>query len=686
MFYPFSRIAVWATCLGSLGTTFTVAASPAQAGEISYSVGAERLGKIDALSVEDFSWQPSWLAQAADGQAKKQLSQRIPAAESQQSQQQQQAFAPSPLERPMHRLFGFETGTTLQATELMLHAGGTSFNNPQGQRAVRGGEANRSNDLRFGLDYGITDALQLSLFLTGKDDTIFQNVTGDSSSSSFIYGGLPVQLKWQFLDRERLDSSLVAGFEFPVRTVPSNNLSEFFDDRNARQVAFANFSDVTTSFPANAGALLAKDESIYFSLAAPVSYELSDRARVHLNPQVSFFPEEISVIRTRGNAATLDNTNIGFDHQEQTLDYYGTVAGLGIGADYSLTPKVQLAADVTPILAGQNVADEGGDNSLFAQNIVWNAGVRVAPNPRVAARLFTTNRFGPAAAAPSNLLAQPGGDWGIGLDFTYLPDLTGRYQISVRDSYPEPQAFWSPINGSPSTVLPINSILYQLRTTGSSGQISPALRLGLLDDFEIDLSWSRTEDNENFKREFSGLARLSLIDNTAQNDFSASISAGLLGLAGFTGTNLAFYADLPLSYSPTADTSPSDFGLTVTPRLVVPAQFIGLPNVFAVTAGAHYNITDTTQLMADFTPIIGGDNQFQEGSVAGRGINISGDTPVYTLGVRQLFPAGNSTYALELYWTNSLSDRGLQGVSALPGDESRIGVRFNLLNGTPTPD
>jgi hypothetical protein len=62
---------------------------------------------------------------------------------------------------------------------------------------------------------------------------------------------------------------------------------------------------------------------------------------------------------------------------------------------------------------------------------------------------------------------------------------------------------------------------------------------------------------------------------------------------------------------------------------------------------------------------------------------MSGSTPVYNLGIRQLFPNGNSTYGVELYYTNGAGSTGYQSVSALPNGDSQFGIRFSLLNGTP---
>ncbi|MEO0855167.1 MAG: hypothetical protein AAFY15_16925, partial [Cyanobacteria bacterium J06648_11] len=102
----------------------------------------------------------------------------------------------SPLERPLYQLFGFETANTLKRGELVLRAGGSSFNNPSDIRVVFGDEqSNRSNDIRFSFDYGITDRIQFSLGAYGKDDTIFAGLISPESNLLFIYQGIPAQVK-----------------------------------------------------------------------------------------------------------------------------------------------------------------------------------------------------------------------------------------------------------------------------------------------------------------------------------------------------------------------------------------------------------------------------------------------------------------------------------------------------------
>lgn len=574
----------------------------------------------------------------------------------------------SPLERSPVRLFGFETANTLEQGELMLQTGGTSFNNPNDFRAVTVGDDNRSNDAFVRADYGITDRLQFTLGLAGKDDTRFSDLIDDSTSLQFTYGIIPAQLKWQFYQEERLQAAAVVGAEIAAPFGPL-----FF--QADREITFTTSS---SSLDPGRDEFIATDDSIYLSLALPVSYQVNPRFNLHLNPQVSFFPGRIPARRSLGELGPLLDADVGFDGD--SLDYYGTVFGVGLGASYRLTPHIQLAADVTPILTGRNMAGSGGDDSLFVTRPVWNAGVSFVPNSRLGINLYATNRFGPVSSSASNLLAQPGGDWGVGLDFTYLPDVTGSYAIEKRETYPEPSAFLSPLQGFPATLLPIDSILYQL-ALGSNLRLNPTVRIGLLDDFELAVNFSYADATEELPIEGSIFGRLALLrdDNRA---FSAAITAGLIrGEATNRSLDLNtffLYADLPVMYRLPG----LGLSFNATPKVVIPAQFQGLDNLLGISLGTTWNLARNTQLLAQVTPILLGNNQLEDAGVA-RQIALEGKTPLYSVGIRQLFPTGNSLYAVELFVSNAVGNYGLQGLMALPDGDVQVGARFSILNGVP---
>ncbi|AFY74827.1 hypothetical protein Syn7502_02899 [Synechococcus sp. PCC 7502] len=571
----------------------------------------------------------------------------------------------SPLQRPLFRLFGFETAYTLKQQELVFYIAGISFNNPKDFR----GDSNRSNDTNIGLAYGISDNLQVSIGAAGKNDTIFRNLVRPSSDIQLLYSNFPLNVKWQYLDQDRLAAAVVLGVEFssPVPIIQQPGRSVFFSILN-------NNGTRTNQFEA-------KDNTPYLSLAFPLAYKVTDQLSLHLNPQVSFFPSSIPATTTIGSTGALIDQNVGFNGDR--LDYYGTVAGIGIGVNYTVTPKLQIAADITPVFSGRNSVGVS-DDSLFVRRAVWNIGLQFAPNSRTAASIYATNRFGPSSSAASNLLVQPNGEYAIGAQFTFLPDITGNYQIENRESYPKAAAFFTNLNGLPSAVLPNNSILYQL-SFGTNGRVNPTVRLGILDDLELAINYSNN-NVEVLPTENSITARYALVQDEGKNySYSSALGIGLIlnvvSKERDQGNNLALYADLPTSYRV------DDWGIDfkVTPKLIIPAQFQGVQNILAVTVGANVKLAENTQIIGEYTPIISGNNQLQTSFTSSgfQTIPLSGKTGIYNIGLRQLFPNGNSVYALDLYFTNSSGDYGLQGVSALSNGGSQVGLRFNILNGVP---
>ena len=594
------------------------------------------------------------------------------------------AVSLSPLERPMTRLFGFETATPLKQGELVIHGGLTSFNNPNSPQVLFGGgsdRTNRSNDVQAGLDYGVTDTVQLSLGVAGKDDTVFSNLIANQTSLQFLYSAIPVQAKWQVYKQDRLSAAAVVGAEFPGQflvVAPNDallpNIENLSDNSSARKIVFS--SDPRGLGPGTTG-FVAEDDSIVFSVGAPVSYQLTDQLRLHFNPQLSFFPSSIPVVGTQGNMTPLTQGNLGFDGDR--LNYYGTLFGLGLGFDYTFSSFLQFAADITPVVAGRNSAGSGGDSSLFVTRPVWNAGLRIGPNSRTGLSLYATNRFGPLTASPSNLLAQAGGDIGFGIDFTYLPDLTGSYEINIRDTYPKAHAFLSPLSGFPSATLPINSVIYQLGY-GSRDQVTANIRIGILDDLELALNRSSL-DTPEVPVETSLFGRLSLLPDDGRTNLTAALGAGAI----YTETrnisqNAGFsvYADLPV----TLQVADSKLSFSATPKILIP-QFVNVDPIFGITLGATWNITEQTQLIGQYTPILAGDNQIQRIRSPSQELGLQGSTGLYRIGIRQLFPAGNSLYAVDAYFGNSAGDYGLQGISTLADGGTQVGIRFNILNGVP---
>lgn len=588
----------------------------------------------------------------------------------------------SPLERPATSLFGFETATTLKQKELLVSLGGTSFANRNGLPTLNlddpenptFDEPGRSNDLRLRFDYGITDRWQLTLGIEGKDDTVIFDLVNPESGLSFVYQGIPLQLKWQAYEGDKVSTAVVLGAQFPYNTVPAGSeVQQLSQDPSSRKIFYSNSLEIED-------AILAEDSSTHLSLAVPITYQVSRRGRLHINPQMSIFPDRIPVTNRVGDREDVVEANIGFDGD--TLQYFGTVLGLGLGFDYELNPRLTFSGDVTPILSGRNMIADTDNDSLFVSTPVWNVGVKFVPNNRLGFNLYATNRFAPVSGSPANLIAQPGGDSGIAMDFIYLPDLGTNYAITKRKTYPKASAFFSGINTFSTAVLPIGSTSYEI-AYGTNGRFAQTTHFGLLDDLELVLNYSsvsRSESNQSASPEAGLFGRLAVIPDRGQTGLAAAIGAGLLTFGGADGsTEVVVYSEFPFSFR----SARSSANLMLTPKFIVPNQTTSLTsNLIGITVGTRWTLGESTEFIGEYTPILQGDNQL----VNEPGQIVDGGSSVYGLGLRKLFETDNSAYALDLYWGNSPGNYGFQGLTALPNGETQLGVRFNVLNGIPGRD
>lgn len=196
-----------------------------------------------------------------------------------------------------------------------------------------------------------------------------------------------------------------------------------------------------------------------------------------------------------------------------------------------------------------------------------------------------------------------------------------------------------------------------------------------MDDLEVAISHNNTGRRE-MAIETSLMGRWGLLPDQGQDGFSGALGLGLIRIDG-PGLELGYslYAETPISYRLPG----GKLSLQATPKIVIPAQFQNVPRTLALSLGANYQVLDNTQVFGSVTPSIFGSNQL----VAGNSLAFQGSTPVYDLGIRQLFPSGNSTYGVEVYYGNGAGSTGYQSMSALPNGDTQFGVRLSILNGTP---
>lgn len=95
------------------------------------------------------------------------------------------------------------------------------------------------------------------------------------------------------------------------------------------------------------------------------------------------------------------------------LDGFGTVVGVGFGARKQFGSRLQLSADVTPILSGDNSVD--GDTNTVDKSLVWGAGgsYLLIPSHNTWVSVFGTNAF--ARTGATSLLAAPDDSVSLGV-------------------------------------------------------------------------------------------------------------------------------------------------------------------------------------------------------------------------------------------------------------------------------
>ena len=105
----------------------------------------------------------------------------------------------------------------------------------------------------------------------------------------------------------------------------------------------------------------------------------------------------------------------------QVVKGFGTVVGIGVGLRKSMSPRLQLSADVTPIVHGRNTVNK--NTNAVERDVVWGIGasylVSDSETRSTWLTVFTSNAFGPTAA--TSLLATPDNAacFGVRLDSTF---------------------------------------------------------------------------------------------------------------------------------------------------------------------------------------------------------------------------------------------------------------------------
>ena len=381
------------------------------------------------------------------------------------------------------QLFSQPTAKHLGKGEVFINLHTRTFFFPD---LVPGGVDDEDSAVNFntGFSWGITDDLQLTLQ--------FQHV--DSSS--------PVK-QGDFISERTEDNEAALELKYNLwsNKAQTQSLSSVVGASWGTRGFMFTESEVTEI----------NNRDVFVSLAIPFTTRISDRLEFSVSPTVAFFKEESAVFFHR-----LPNDNDSS---------FGTVLGLGGGANYKISDRFFIVSDVFVPLTGNNSINRNSGQPDKA--IVYNAGLRFLSNPRLALDVYATNTF--ASFAPLSLTADR--DFmGLGANLTFMPDAIPANKKYADGFAPtsEGDRFFTTdgIAFFDGGTVPSGEFMLQLQ--GGSQGVLTALRYGLLKDFEggIFLDYVAGEIDEA-EQGISGKVRFLNQQENAPFTLSGAATVGL---------------------------------------------------------------------------------------------------------------------------------------------------------------
>lgn len=505
----------------------------------------------------------------------------------------------TPLQTPPTRLVNLETANQL----------------PAGTVQVTGGfhQTLKGNGTGFqiysaGLDWAISDRVQLNLSGDFYQDPPGRAIAGERYGLTIASGALSTKVRW--LNQAKFSASVLS-------SVGSLYLS---DPLPGSVRTTGNERHTTTTVG---------------TLQVPFTYTVDPKLQLHVTPGVVFLPDSI-----KGNPS------------------FGTFFNLGAGISWQPSDRVTLFANGNfPLGSGGN-AIRSSNGSVFRKPI-WATGLQYAVSPRFAAELYATNAFG-ATPTTSLLAFIPDGDQVLlGANLKYLFDLGQNYPQSwrspLRPISDRDRQLW--LDGlTLSTANTVAPDVIRLRGSVNTGEsYSVNLAYGLAQDLQLELMLdepageglsSRARGGTSAK--FGAAAKLRLFDQTQGDAVSLALKIG--GSKDYTprvgvGT---LNIELPIVYQ----ASPK-VALFLNPK----ASFNGQAKPIGVGIGVNHALTDRFQLIGEVTPVF---NDFRTVWSAGLryydpkvgfGADLYAGNAVYQQGLGSLSGDRATQVGLNLHWT-----------------------------------
>lgn len=448
----------------------------------------------------------------------------------------------TPLEETVTRWVNFDTAETLPEKQ---------FSFLVGSHQTVGSGAGTGNQLYYmGLDYGVTDDLQIGFAAQDFQDTI-DPIAGLATATNFRSFG--VNVKYRFVDTYRFQAAAMASVEdFAFRT------------------------DVFNSYQQNPTHTIG-------SFHVPLTFRANSQLQFHVTPGVSFFPDSIN----------------GFE-------YYGTVATLGAGISWRPYTRLLTFASLTAPLSGGNTI--ASDQSI-QKDFVYTVGARYNFTPKVGLEGYVTNGFGSTPATGIVTFFPDGDEPLFGLRVVYTPGQKLPYTyrrtplatVSSRGGQLDQDGFTV---GTGRTMAP-GSVRLGI-SGGTDGNEALMASIGLEQDFQIDgyiedfsNDGSLTPADDPTPDEYRWMVggRIRVMDQDNGNPFTWSLR--VLGGRNFDATNNTgiLYIATPASYD-----VHDKLTLLLEPKFFA----FGNERVGGLGLGVNYEVFDGMQLIGEVTPVSDG--------------------------------------------------------------------------------
>lgn len=454
----------------------------------------------------------------------------------------------SPLERSPTRLFNLETANQLPARALLFQFGA--------HQTLADDSPGTGSQLYYGgLDWGLSDDVQLSLSGQVYDDPPTRPINGQSPNTTLL--SLAPSLKYRLLNTPQLGLSLQGSLESLLLS------SALFDSGDG------------------------KDTRIVGAIHTPLTYRATPALHFHLTPGVSFFPQRLN-----------------------NRELYGTLFTLGTGVSWQPAQQWLLYSTLNlPLGPGGNVINT--DQSIGRQP-VWAVGTRHNLTPKTGLNLYATNGLG-VTPATGILASIPAGDvLLLGLALNYAPDTSLKYRSSFAEATAEPlterlsQLLVSGITLTTASTLP-PGMLALSTGAGTNSNYSVGLAYSPDEAFQIDAILEDFGEDFGSNSSASSVsaasdrwrymvgAKLRLLDQRQGN--AVSLSARILGGRNTRSIGVLF-AELPITYQASPSTA-----LFFNPKFAAFGNQIEV----GLGLGVNYEIASGLQLLGEVTPVFGGD-------------------------------------------------------------------------------